>query len=558
LTSELNVTPETPFSADSRWGVFSHFAFVAILVATSLSSVGFAMFDTGSAWLMTSLNPSPRMVSAVQIATTLPMFLLTLPAGALTDVVDPRRLLIAAQAGIVAISLAFAAVVSADLASPPALLATSFLLGVGGALAAPAWLLIVPFLVPRAELDAAVAVDSASYSLARAIGPAIAGFAIARLSIGVPFWCCFAGNLLLTAALIWWRAPRRSKETLPAERLISAMTTGVRYVRFSRDMDATLIRALAFFPFACAYLALLPLVARAQLRNGPEVYGVLMAAVGAGSIAASFALNRLKTRFGPDRLAALGTIGTVVAHFLFAAAREPAVALLASVIAGASWIIMLTVLFVSAQVALPEWVRGRGLAIFLTVYFGAMTFGSAVWGEVASFGGLPFALAAAGACAFIAMPFTWRWKLQTGASLNLTPSMRWRAPCFLNRVADDDGPIFAIKEYTIDPQDRAAFLVIMQEVGLERKRDGGYAWNVFEDPDHAGKVVETFLIHSALELKYREARVTMADQTLFDQVRQFLKAPPETRYLIAPKRNRHPRRKVVATARLNAQPGVRG
>ena len=336
MTSGLNVRPETPFSAESRWGVFGHSAFVVILVATSLSNIGFAMFDTGSGWLMTSLNPSPRTVSAVQIATTLPMFLLTLPAGALTDVVDPRRLLIAAQAGIVAVSIAFAAAVSVGLPSPPALRVTSFLLGVGGALTAPAWLLIVPFLVPRAELDSAVAVDTASYSRARAIGPAIAGFAIAMLGIGVPFWCRFAGNLGLAVALIWWRAPRRPQETLPAERLISAMTTGVRYVRYSREMDATLIRALAFFPFACAYLALLPLVARAQLRNGPEVYGALMAAVGAGSIAASFALNWLKRRFGPDLVAALGTIGTVVALFLFAVAREPAVALVASLIAGAS------------------------------------------------------------------------------------------------------------------------------------------------------------------------------------------------------------------------------
>ena len=128
----------------------------------------------------------------------------------------------------------------------------------GGALTAPAWLLIVPILVTRTELDSAVAVDSASYNLARAIGPVIAGFAIARFGVDFPFWCCCAGNLALVAALIWWRAPRRPKETLPAERLISAMTTGVRYVRYSREMDATLIRALAFFPFASAYLALAP------------------------------------------------------------------------------------------------------------------------------------------------------------------------------------------------------------------------------------------------------------------------------------------------------------
>jgi predicted MFS family arabinose efflux permease len=485
----------------------------------------------------------------------LPLFLLTLPAGALTDVVDPRRLLIVAQAGVAAVSFAFAAAVSLGLAGPHALLATSFLLGVGGALTAPAWLLILPMLVARTELDSAVAVDSAGYNLARAVGPVIAGFAIARLGVDVPFWCCWVGNLAFVAALIWWRAPRRARETLPAERLISAMMTGVRYVRYSREMDATLIRAVAFVPFASAYLALLPLVARTQMHGGPEIYGALMAAIGAGSIAASFALKWLKARLGPDRLAALGTIGTIFALLLFAAARELPLAVLASLIAGASSILMLATLYVSAQVALPEWVRGRGLAIFLTVYFGAMTFGSAAWGEVASLEGLPFALAAAAVGALIAMPLTWRWKLQTGASLNLTPSMRWRAPCFLNRVAADEGPILAIKEYTIDPTDRAAFLAIMQEVGLERRRDGGYAWNVFEDPDEAGKVTETFLIQSALELKYRAARVTMADQMMFDQVRQFLKAPPETRYLIAPKRDRPARRTKAAAdfmARLSA------
>ena len=321
MTSELNVTPETPFSAELRSGVFSHSAFVVILAATSLSNVGFAMFDTGSGWLMTSLNPSPRMVSAVQIATTLPLFLLTLPAGALTDVVDPRRLLIVAQAGVAAVSFAFAAAVSVGLASPPALLATSFLLGVGGALTAPAWLLILPMLVARTELDSAIAVDSAGYNLARAVGPVIAGFAIARLGVDVPFWCCWVGNLAFVAALSGG-ALREGRRTLPAERLISAMMTGVRYVRYSREMDATLIRAVAFVPFASAYLALLPLVARTQMHGGPEVYGALMAAIGAGSIAASLALKQLKARLGPDRLAALGTVGTILALLMFAAARE--------------------------------------------------------------------------------------------------------------------------------------------------------------------------------------------------------------------------------------------
>jgi hypothetical protein len=555
LTTELNVDPETPLNAEPRWGVFGNPAFVVILVATSLSSFGFAMFDTASAWLMTSLNPSPRLVSAVQVATTLPLFLLTLPAGALSDVVDPRRLLIAAQVAVVAISIAFAAAISAGLASPLSLLGASFLLGVGGAIAAPAWLLITPMLVPRSELDDAISLDSSSYNVARAVGPAVAGYSIAGLSIAVPIWCCAACNLALLAALLWWRAPRKPKETLPAERLISAMTTGVRYVRYSREMDATLIRAAAYFPFASAYLALLPLVARGQIGDGPEVYGELMAAIGLGSIAASFALNWLKTRVGPNGLAALGTIGAIGSLFLLAAAREPVAALVASFVAGGSQIIALTTFFVSAQVALPEWVRGRGLAIFLTLYFGALTFGSAAWGEVASLKGVPFALSAAGVGALLGIALTWRWKLHSGAALNLTPSMRWRAPSFLNRVANDIGPILAIAEYTIDPKDSGAFFALMQDIGLERRRDGAYAWHVFSDPDEEGKVIETYLLHSALELKFRQARVTVADQMMEEEANRLLKAPPQTRYLVAPQRSLLPWRQRLRARALRRSGG---
>ena len=145
------------------------------------------------------------------------------------------------------------------------------------------------------------------------------------------------------------------------------------------------------------------------------------------------------------------------------------------------------------------------------------------------------------------MALTWPWKLQTGSSLDLTPSMRWRAPAFLNRVANDQGPVLAIAEYRIDPKDTAAFLAVMHDISLERRRDGAYAWHIFEDPREAGKMIETYLIHSALELKYRQSRVTMADQLMEDQATQFLNAPPQTRYLVAPQRPPRPWRKRIRT-----------
>ena len=168
LSSESSVNSDAPAGRDWRWGVFGNLAFTVMLIASSASNVGFAMFDTSSNWLMTSLNPDPMMVSAVQVATTLPMFLLTLPAGALTDIIDARRMLIGAQLAVTAISIVFAAVVALHWATPAVLLATTFCLGGTGALAAPAWLVITPMLVPKHDLDSAIAINNASYNVSRA------------------------------------------------------------------------------------------------------------------------------------------------------------------------------------------------------------------------------------------------------------------------------------------------------------------------------------------------------------------------------------------------------
>src|ERR1700733_6343629 len=223
LSSESTAQSDAPAASVWRWGVFGNLAFTIMLIASSASNVGFAMFDTSSNWLMTSLNPDPMMVSAVQVATTPPMVPLTLPAGALTDIIDARRMLIGAQIAVTAISIAFAAIVTMHWATPTVVLATAFCLGGSGALAAPAWLVITPMLVPKHDLDSAIAINNASYNVSRAVGPALAGLAIAVFNIAVPFWCFCVGNIAVLAALMWWRAPRRARETLPAERLVSAL-----------------------------------------------------------------------------------------------------------------------------------------------------------------------------------------------------------------------------------------------------------------------------------------------------------------------------------------------
>ncbi len=532
-------------------GAFSHAAFVVIWTASVISNVGTAMFDTASGWLMTSLSASPLAVSLVQVAVSLPLFLFTLPAGALADVIDSRRMLIGSEIAIIIISAIFAALVSLGLASPAAVLISPFLRGVGGALSAPAWQSITPLLVPRQDLDGAISANSVGFNLSRAVGPALGGVAIAALGIAVPFWIFCISNFGIIAALFWWRAPRKASDTLPAERLTSAVRTGVRYAANNQYLRATLMRAFAFFPFGSAYWALLPLVARSQTAQGPQLYGVLLGAIGVGAIAGSFALNWLKEKFGPDRVVAFGTLATALALVLFGFAHSPATTIVACLIAGAKRTIVLTLLYVSAQAALPDWVRGRGLAIFLTAIFGATTIGSAVWGQLAGMEGLAIAHFVAAAGVVIAIPLTWGWKLQTGADLDLTPSMHWRAPVLAQKVENDRGPVLVTVQYRVDAEVRAEFLSALSEVGHERKRDGAFAWGLFEDTADSGRFIEHFLIESWLELMHARERVTKADRMLEEHVGQLLKSPPEVNFLLA-----SPRAHRSLSLRKRAQPAA--
>jgi len=551
LNAETTPAATAAGPAPDRWGAFSHAAFTAIWTASVISNLGTAVFDTASGWMITSLNANPLAVSLVQVAVSLPLFLFTLPAGALADVIDSRRLLIVVELLIIAVSAIFAGLVAFHLATAAALLATTFLLGAGGALTSPAWAALVPVLVPRQDLDSATAANSVGFNLSRAVGPALGGFIIAAFGIALAFWIFTLSNLGIIAALIWWRPPRKSGESLPAERLFSALRNGLRYAANSDYLRATLIRALAFFPFASAYWALLPLVARSQMTAGPQSYGILLGAIGLGAIAGSFMLNWLKTKVGADQVAAAGTIATAVALVLFGLAHEPIVAIAACLIAGAAWTLVLSILYVSAQVALPDWVRGRGLAIFLTVIFGATTVGSVVWGQVAAMEGLAIAHFVAAAGVIIAIPLTWDWKLQAAEGADLTPSMHWRAPAGTHAPENNRGPVLVTVEFRVAPENRDAFLAVLEELKHARKRDGAFAWGLFEDTAEDGRFVENFLIESWLELMHARERVTHADQMLEEQVVHLIKEPPRIALMVASEPGRR-LRKIPARASLGA------
>jgi predicted MFS family arabinose efflux permease len=534
MSTNPNDSAAATVSASSPWSPFRHPAFAVIWTATVVSNIGNWMYSAASGWLMTSLNPDPFIVSMVQVATSLPMFLFALPAGALTDIVDRRKFLLVAEIAITAVSFVFAAVVWLDRATAENLLLFTFLIGVGGALTAPAWQAIVPHLVPKRDLHPAITANGVGVNVSRAVGPALAGIIVGGWGIAAPFWLNAISNLGIIGALMWWKPPPTGQRRLPVERFGSAIRAGFRHARYNPHLRATLIRGAAFFLFAGAYWALLPLVARRQIAGGPDLYGFLLGAIGAGAVGGAFALPWLKARLGPDGLVAAGSIGTAIAMILFALARDSVTGLAASAIAGLSWIAVLSSLNVSAQVALPEWVRGRGLAMFVTIFFGAISLGSAIWGQLAAMVGLPGAHLLAAAGALVAIPLTWRWKLQTGAGVDLAPSMHWPAPVVAHEVEHDRGPVLVMVEYRIDPREREPFLAALEELCYARRRDGAYAWDVFEDAAEAGRMVETFLVDSWLEHLRQHERVTNADRALQDVVRRFhAQGAPKVTHLIA-------------------------
>ncbi|HTK12569.1 MAG TPA: MFS transporter [Xanthobacteraceae bacterium] len=516
----------------SPWSPFRHKVYRLLWIATVASNVGAWMYSAAASWLMTSLNPDPVMVSLVQVATSLPMFLFALPAGALADIIEKRRFIILLEVTVTAVAALFATLLSLGFVGPATLLIFTFLGATCSALEAPAWQSIVPQLVQSEDLPGAIAANSVGVNISRAVGPALAGILIASVSLTAPFWIDVFSNMGVIAVFLWWRPSPQRSSILPAERFTGAIRAGFRYVAYNQPFRATLARSVGFFLFASAYWALLPLLARNQLAGGPELYGLLLGAIGAAAVGGAFVLPRLKRTFGADGVVILGEFGTAVALILLGIAREPAVAVLACVFAGTSWIAAIANLNTSAQLSLADWVRGRGLAMYVTVFFGSMAVGSIIWGEIARTIGLAAAHFVAAAGALAAIPLTLRWKLQSGAVLDLTPSMDWPEPVIESEVQIDSGPVLVLVEYRVDAINRKPFLEALAALAQERKRDGSYDWGVFEDTAENGRFLETFLVESWLEHLRQHERVTKADQVIANKVHHLLRSPPVVTHLI--------------------------
>jgi len=541
------------------WSPFHHKPFAVIWQATLVSNIGSWMYSAACGWLMTSLAPAPVMVSLVQVAATLPVFLLAIPAGAMVDIVDKRRFLIVGEVLIALGGCVFAALVWLGWVTAWTLLVFAFLVAAGEALTAPGWEAVVSLLVPKRDLPMAVAVNSVGVNISRAVGPALGGALLGAFGVSAPFVLNAVSNLGVIGALAWWPEPARAKSKLPPEHFASAVITGVRHARYNRHLIATLIRAAGFFVFASAYWALLPLVARLQVRGGPTVYGALLGGIGVSAVLAAPLLPRLRGWLGAEGLSAAGALGSSIATALFGFAHSFPLAFAASLAAGSSWIASVSNLNVSAQIALPEWVRGRGLAVYITMMAGALSLGSVIWGAVAARFGVSTALWAAGAGGGLAVVLLRRWRLQTATGVDLTPAMSWPTPASATDINPGRGPVLVTIDYRIDPANRQAFLESITRAGRERCRDGAYSWRVFEDPDDDSRFVETFLSDSWADHLRQHERVTKADQAQEDAVLQFQVGDgPQISHLVAARVPSARRRRQAAPGGASRSPDPPG
>jgi MFS family permease len=508
--------------------------FRALWIATIISNLGSWMQDVGESWSMVSFTNSPILVALVETAGNLPIVLLALPAGAVADLIDRRKLLLVTQTWMMSVATVMGVLTILGVMTPGSLLALTFTLGLGSALNNPAWQAIVPELVPRNELPEAVTLSSVAFNVSRAIGPAIAGFLVAAAGPGAVFLLnavSFLGVILVIYR--WKRIPE--KRLTPREHVWGAMRAGIRYARHAPEVQAVLIRAAGFIVSASALWALLPLQSRARLNLSAIGYGGLLGCLGVGALIGASILSRLRTVVSDNMLVVLSTVlfaaaGLVLGHSGIVAVTAPAM-----LVGGIAWTSCMSSFNTAIQAVAPGWARGRVLALFTLIVLGGTAAGSAVWGAVASRLNIATALDLAALGLIVGLILSVRYRLIGLEDLSLTPWVHWPEPIVAVKPDPDEGPVLITIEYHIDPNRAKEFRHAMREMNRLRRRDGAFRWGLYSDTANPSRFVETFLVESWAEHLRQHTRFTEADRKIEERAYAFHVGDrtPETTHLIA-------------------------
>ena len=529
MPNPLRALTQSPTFAPFKGPVFR-----SLWLASFAANISMWMNDVTAAWVMTSLTTSPVMVALVQTASTLPVFLLGLPSGAMADIVDRRRYFAATQLWVALTALTLATLALSGALTAPLLLALTFANGVGLAMRWPVFSAIVPEVVSREHLGAAMALNGISMNLSRVVGPVVAGAILAAVGSGAVFVLNTVLAVLAFTTILRWRSEPRTS-TLPGERFVGAMRIGWQHVMQSPRLRVVLVRIFLFFLQSSALLALLPLVARNVHGAGPGTYTVMLACIGGGAVVAAMYFPRWRERFDRDKFVVIGTMVHALMSVVVVFAPNIWVALPAIVVLGMAWISTANSLTMAAQVALPNWVRARGMAIYQMALMGGAAAGSLLWGQVAGLYSVRIAVATAAVVGPLLWLLTRRLSVEGSGDPDFSPATLVSVPEVAIDVEPDDGPVMVTVEYQIDPAEAAAFNAVMRETRRSRLRQGALSWGLFKDTSAPGRYIEYFVDESWLEHHRRLERFSAADAGLRERRAAFHRGsePPKVSRFVA-------------------------
>jgi MFS family permease len=482
-----------------------------------------------------SLTASALPVALIQTASSLPVLLFAVPAGAIGDLVDRRRFILGAQLFMLAGSAALGALALGGLATPWSVLALLFAVGAGQAFTSPTWQTLQPELVPAAERSQAIALGAVNQNLARAVGPAIGGALVVAVSVGSVFIINAATFLAVVVVIYRWRGGARPASALPPEHAAEAVRAGGRYVANSPILRAVMVRAFIFMFFASSLWALLPLVARSDLGLGSGGYGLLLGAVGVGAVGGAFALPHLRARCSTDAMVAGASVTLAVVTAALAVLHVAIVSAVVLAVGGLAWIVTLATLNSAFQSSLPGWVKARGMGWYLIVFQGGAAVGSAAMGIAAQQIGLESTLLIAAGALAVSPLGALRYPLRQLEPAELMPAGDWPAPQLVDPEEAATGPVLVQVQY--HPQDGRATELAAAISGLRysRRRTGASSWRLWRELETPACFVESFVVASWEEHLRQHERVTVRDLSRARRVRELTdpQRPPVVSHMIA-------------------------
>jgi len=499
------------------------------------SDIGVAMQTVGSGWLITSLAPSPFVVALLQVMTSLSIFLLALPAGALADIVDRRKLFLATQYFSLAVAAILSILTFGGFTTSSILVVFTLLLGLGNAMSLPVNIVIQTELVPKKKALAAMTLFSVAIYIGLAVGPLLGGLVVAAAGP----WAVFMLNALSFVGVIVflhrWRKPPERK-LLPPEQVIGAIRTGLRYMRHSLHVRALFVRDFALTICGSALVSLLPLLARNEAGSNSILFGILIGAFGIGGMISGLIIVPRIKKISIEKRVTSATILYAVAMAFLSFQHDIVLVFIGVFAVGTALIIITSSLNFIAYNSVSSWVRTRVVSVHQLVYWGGVAIGSITWGIVAEIWGIPTALLAASVGLVIGLVTSTRYKLKPLTDVDMTPSMHWSMPRAMIDIDDhEEGSVLVEMEFQIDPTRSHEFESAMNDLRSVMLRDGAINWELFHDIENPSRYVMMFTSESWTEHLRQHERITKADLAIEQHAISFHigKDPPRISHLIS-------------------------